>query len=155
MQAKLQGRDGGLEGGEQSFLKLIASANRNKCRIKTIGLVKTTPLYLSSQAPTKILIKQLRCQARQSSPKQLQLARSHKPMHLVLQANRGAPTQTSDAKLTISSLAMLNSKATQAKLESSNYLATQTKQCNQHGYTKPTSYARELLLCYTSMEGNQ
>ena len=36
---------------------------------------------------------------------------------------------------------MLNNKATQAKLESTNYLATQTKQI---------SYARELLLCYTS-----
>ena len=41
----------------------------------------------------------------------------------------------------LSSLAMLNNKATHAKLESTNYLATQTKQI---------SYARELLLCYTS-----
>ena len=30
----------------------------------------------------------------------------------------------------LSSLAMLNNKATQAKLESTNNLATQTKQCN-------------------------
>ena len=30
----------------------------------------------------------------------------------------------------LSSLAMLNNKATQAKLDSSNHLATQTKQCD-------------------------
>ena len=35
---------------EQSFLKLIALAKRNKYGIETIGLAKTTPLYLSSQA---------------------------------------------------------------------------------------------------------
>jgi hypothetical protein len=29
---------------------------------------------------------------------------------------------------------MLNNKATQAKLESANYLATQTKQCDEQGY---------------------
>ena len=40
-------------GGEQSFLKLITSANRNKCGIRTIGLVKTTPIYLCSLAPCK------------------------------------------------------------------------------------------------------
>ena len=44
--ALVQGRDGGLEGDKQSFLKLIAPANQNKYRIKTIGLAKTTPLYL-------------------------------------------------------------------------------------------------------------
>ena len=49
----LKGRDGGLEGGEQSFLKTIAPANRNKCGIKSIGLAKTTPVYLSSLAPCK------------------------------------------------------------------------------------------------------
>jgi hypothetical protein len=27
------------------------SASRNKCGIKTIGLAKTIPLYLNSQAP--------------------------------------------------------------------------------------------------------
>ena len=51
-------------------------------------------------------------------------------MQLLLHANRGAPTQSSDAKRTklLSSLAMLNNKATQAKLESAKHLATQTKQ---------------------------
>ena len=38
-------------GVNSPFLKLIASTNQNKCRIKTIGLAKTTPLYLSYQAP--------------------------------------------------------------------------------------------------------
>ena len=28
-------------------------ANRNKCGIKTMGLAKTTPLYISSQVPYK------------------------------------------------------------------------------------------------------
>ena len=50
----------------------------------------------------------------------------------------------------LSSLAMLNNKATQAKLESSIYLATQTKQCDQQGYSNQISHTRELLLCYTS-----
>ena len=49
----LKDRDGGLEGGEQSFLNLIAPANRNKCGIKTIGVSKTTPFYKSSQVPYK------------------------------------------------------------------------------------------------------
>ena len=40
-------------GGEQSFLKLIASANRYKCGIKTIGLPKTIPHYIYSLAPCK------------------------------------------------------------------------------------------------------
>jgi hypothetical protein len=41
-------------GGVNSpFLKLSAPSNRNKYRIKTIGLAKTTHLYLSSQAPCK------------------------------------------------------------------------------------------------------
>ena len=48
-------------------------------------------------------------------------------MPLVLQA-RGAPTQlVSKSTKLLSSLAMLNNKATNAKLESANYLATQTK----------------------------
>ena len=53
-------------------------------------------------------------------------------MQLVLHTTKGAPTQTSDAKVQshLSSLAKLNNKATQAKLESTNYLATQTKQCD-------------------------
>ena len=38
----LKGRDGELEGGEQSFLKINTPANRKKCGIKTIGLAKTT-----------------------------------------------------------------------------------------------------------------
>jgi hypothetical protein len=51
-------------------------------------------------------------------------------MPLVLQA-RGAPTQlVSKYTKLLSSLAMLNNKATQAKLESAKYLATQTKQCD-------------------------
>ena len=42
-----QGRDDGLDGCEQSFLKLkTVPANRYKCRIKLIGLAKTKPLYL-------------------------------------------------------------------------------------------------------------
>ena len=47
-------------------------------------------------------------------------------MQLVLHTTKGAPTQTSDAKRTklLISLAMLNNKAAQAKLESPNYLAT-------------------------------
>ena len=49
-------------------------------------------------------------------------------MPLVLQATGGAPTQSSKQKYkALSSLAMLNNKATQAKLERANYLATQTK----------------------------
>ena len=53
-------------------------------------------------------------------------------MQLVLHTTEGAPTQTSDAKAQshLSLLAMLNNKATQAKLESANYLATQTKKCD-------------------------
>ena len=40
----------------------------------------------------------------------------------------GAPTHASiQSAQSLSSLAMLNNKATQAKLEISNYLATQTK----------------------------
>ena len=42
--AVVQGRDGGLEWGEQSFLKLIAPANRNLCGIETIRVAKTSPL---------------------------------------------------------------------------------------------------------------
>jgi hypothetical protein len=45
-------------------------------------------------------------------------------MQLVLQANRGAPTQTSKQKHHISSLAMLNNKATHVKVESAEHLAT-------------------------------
>ena len=45
---------------------------------------------------------------------------------------------------------MLNNKATQAKLESANYLGTQTKQCDQQGYSNKISHVRELLLCYIS-----
>ena len=57
-------QDGGVKEGELSFLKLILSAHRNKCGTKIFGLTKTTPLYLSSQAPYKeILIDQLRSQA--------------------------------------------------------------------------------------------
>ena len=44
---------------------------------------------------------------------------------------------------------MLNNKATQAKLESTDYLATQTKQCDYQDYSNQISHARELLLCYT------
>ena len=50
----------------------------------------------------------------------------------------------------LSSLAMLNNKATNAKLESANYLATQTKQSDYQGYSNQISHVRELLLCYTS-----
>jgi hypothetical protein len=46
----------------------------------------------------------------------------------------------------LSSLAMLNNKVTHAKLESSNYLGTQTNKAT----LKPISHARELLLCDTS-----
>jgi hypothetical protein len=45
---------------------------------------------------------------------------------------------------------MLNNKATQAKLENTNYLAMQTKQCDKQGYSNRISHTRELLLCYTS-----
>ena len=40
-----------------SFLKLNAPANQNKYGIKIISLAKTTPLYLSYQAPYKVPIK--------------------------------------------------------------------------------------------------
>jgi hypothetical protein len=47
------------------------------------------------------------------------------------QATKGAPTQlVSKSTKLLSSLAMLNNKATLAKLESTNYLAAQTKQCD-------------------------
>jgi hypothetical protein len=50
-------------------------------------------------------------------------------MQLVLQANRRAPTQSSRQKHKAPKLtSMLNNKAIQAKLESTNYLATQSKQ---------------------------
>jgi len=43
----------------------------------------------------------------------------------------GPPTQTSEAKRTKSMLtSKLNNKTTNAKLESTTYLATQTKQCD-------------------------
>ena len=45
---------------------------------------------------------------------------------------------------------MLNNKTTNAKLESTNYLATQTKQCDKQGYSNQISHVRELLLCYTN-----
>ena len=46
-------------------------------------------------------------------------------------ATLGAPTQTSEAKRTKPKLtSKLNNKATNAKLESATYLATQTKQCD-------------------------
>ena len=50
-------------------------------------------------------------------------------MQLVLHTTEGAPTQSSKQKHKshLSLLAMLNNKATQDKLESVNYLATQTK----------------------------
>ena len=49
----------------------------------------------------------------------------------VKNAQQGAPTQTSEAKTTKPKLtSKLNNKATNAKLESANYLATQTKQCD-------------------------
>ena len=54
------------------------------------------------------------------------------------------------AQKLLSSLAMLNNMATNTKLESVNYLATQTKQCDKQGYSNRISHARELLLCYTS-----
>jgi hypothetical protein len=41
---------------------------------------------------------------------------------------------------------MLNNKATNAKLESAKYLATQTKQCDQQGYTNRISHAKGILL---------
>jgi len=40
----------------------------------------------------------------------------------------------------------LNNKETNAKLESAKYLATQTKQCDEQGYTNQISHAKELLL---------
>jgi hypothetical protein len=40
-------------GVNSHFSNLNALANRNKCRIKLIGLVKIIPLYLSSLAPCK------------------------------------------------------------------------------------------------------
>ena len=52
-------------------------------------------------------------------------------MQLVLQApGELLLILVSESTKFLSSLAMLNNKATQAKLESSNYLATQTKQGN-------------------------
>ena len=117
----VKGRDGGLKGGEQSFLNLIALANRNKCEIKTIGLAKTTPLYRSSQAPYKDPNYATKV------PGQLELtypilgARSHKPMPLVFYTLGSSYTilVSKNTKL-LSSLAMLNNKATNAKLESVN-----------------------------------
>nr|AGT16026.1 hypothetical protein [Saccharum hybrid cultivar R570] len=50
------------------------------------------------------------------------------PLHAMLE--RGPETIKEDAFIQVFSLAMLNNKATQAKLESANYLATQTKQCD-------------------------
>jgi hypothetical protein len=52
-------------------------------------------------------------------------------MRLVLQALGSSYTilESKSTKL-LDSLAMLNNKVTNAKLESANYLATQTKQCD-------------------------
>ena len=117
----VQGRDGRLEEGEQSFLKIIAPANRDKCGIKTIGLVKTTLLYLSSQAPYKDPNQATKV------PGQLELtypilgARSHKPMPLVFCTPRSSYTiLVSKSTKLLSSLAMLNNKSINAKLESTN-----------------------------------
>jgi ribosomal protein L44E len=41
---------------------------------------------------------------------------------------------------------MLNNKATNVKLESANYLAIQTKQCDKQGYTNQISHAKGILL---------
>ena len=52
-------------------------------------------------------------------------------MQLVLQApGELLHKLVSKNKKPLSSLAMLNNKATQAKLESANYFATQSKQCD-------------------------
>jgi hypothetical protein len=52
-------------------------------------------------------------------------------MQLVFQENQGAPRQlVSKSTKLLSSLAKLKNKATNAKLESTNDLATQTKQCD-------------------------
>ena len=91
----VKGRDGRLEGGEQSFLNLIASANQNKYGIKTIGLAKPTPLYRSSQAPCKDPNQATKVPGQLELTQLILGARSHKPMSLVLQAIRGAPTQSS------------------------------------------------------------
>ena len=52
-------------------------------------------------------------------------------MQLVLQATGGLLHMlVSKTQSHLSSLAMLNNKATNAKLDSTNYLATQTNQCD-------------------------
>jgi hypothetical protein len=52
-------------------------------------------------------------------------------MQLVLQAPGSSYTiLASKSTWLLGSLAMFNNKATNAKLESANYLATQTKQCD-------------------------
>jgi hypothetical protein len=52
-------------------------------------------------------------------------------MQLVLQALGSSYTiLVSKSTKLLDSLAMLNNKATNAKLESANYLVTQTKQCD-------------------------
>ena len=86
-------------GGVNSpFLKLIASANRYKCGIKTIGLTKTTPLNICSLAP---------CKDPKLSDKGAGLARAHltNSRSKVTQtyvtstsSNKGAPTHASKQK---------------------------------------------------------
>ena len=49
---------------------------------------------------------------------------------------------------------MLNNKATQAKLESANYLAIQTKQCDQQGYSNQISHAKGANSILHKQEGN-
>jgi hypothetical protein len=64
-------------------------ANRNKCGIKTIGLDKTTPLYLSSLAP---------CKRSQISKQGATIARAHltKSRSKVTQTNATSTLQTEE-----------------------------------------------------------
>ena len=138
-------------GGEQFFLKLIALANRNKCEIKLIGLAKTTPLYLLLQAP-----KQLTNQATKMSGQKAHLNKSRLQGHKNLSNQYSNQTGELLNKLVmqsvriLSSLVMLNSKATLAKLKSS---ITQLHKLSN--VTSKATQANQLLTRATSMQHKQ
>ena len=126
------------QGGEQSFLKLkMLSANQNKYGIKLLGLAKTTPLYLKLAPYKKILIEQLRCRARQSSPTQIQFARSHKPMQLVVK-QLGSSYTYQYAKCT---MPKHNQKFSRARLHKPNQRAQNTQ---LHKLSKVTNKATQV-----------
>ena len=99
------------------------------CGIKTIGLARTTPLYLSSLAPCKRswTIKQGASLAKAhltNSRSKVTQTYATSTLH-----TEGASTQlVSKSTKRLSLLAMLNNKTTNGKIEREKYLAIESKQ---------------------------